>query len=62
VPDGSYDAYRLDKGKWVYVDKVFDDKQKDVPFPDPILETRKEKDIMGQKKNIWGLERRNKKQ
>lgn len=62
VPDGSYDAYRLDKGKWRYVDKVFDDKQKDVPFPEPVLETRKEKDIIGKKKGIWGLERRNKKQ
>jgi hypothetical protein len=62
VPDGSYDGYRLEKGKWKYIDKVFDDKQKDVPFPEPILDSRKEKDIMGQKKGIWGLERRNKKQ
>lgn len=50
VPDGSYDGYRLEKGKWKYVDKVFDDKQKDVPFPDPILEERKGNDILGKKK------------
>lgn len=50
VPDGSYDAYKLEKGKWKYIDKVFNDKQKDVPFPDPILESRKGKDIMGKKK------------
>ncbi len=50
VPDGSYDGYKLDKGRWKYVDKVFDDKQKDVPFPEPILDGRKEKDILGKKK------------
>ncbi len=57
VPDGSYDAYKLDKGRWKYVDKVFDDKQKDVPFPEPILEERKEKDIMGKKRRVWGWQR-----
>ncbi len=57
VPDGSYDAYKLDKGRWKYVDKVFDDKQKDVPFPEPILDERKEKDIMGKKKRVWGWQR-----
>lgn len=50
VPDGSYDGYKFEKGYWQYVDKVFDDKQKDVPFPDPILEDRKGKDILGKKK------------
>ncbi|MFN0173065.1 MAG: hypothetical protein ACKVU0_00350 [Saprospiraceae bacterium] len=50
VPDGSYDGYKFEKGRWKYVDKVFDDKQKDVPFPEPILESRKEKDILGKKK------------
>jgi hypothetical protein len=57
VPDGSYDAYKLDKGRWKYVDKVFDDKQKDVPFPEPILEAGKEKDILGKKKRTWGWQR-----
>jgi hypothetical protein len=57
VPDGSYDGYKLEKGRWKYVDKVFDDKQKEVPMPEPILDSRKEKDIMGQKKRPWGLQR-----
>ncbi|MBN8677003.1 MAG: hypothetical protein J0M29_02190 [Chitinophagales bacterium] len=57
VPDGSYDAYKFEKGKWKYIDKVFDDKQKDVPMPEPVLDTRKEKDIVGKKKGIWGRER-----
>lgn len=55
VPDGSYDGYRFEKGRWKYVDKVFDDKQKDVPFPEPILDSRKDNDIMGKKKRkrVW---------
>jgi len=54
VPDGSYDGYKFEKGRWKYVDKVFDDKQKDVPFPEPILDGRKEKDILGKKKKNKG--------
>lgn len=50
VPDGSYNAYKFEKGIWKYIDKVFDDKQDDVPFPDPILDARKGKDILGKKK------------
>lgn len=50
VPDGSYNAYKLEKGVWKYINKVFDDKQDDVPFPDPILDSRKGKDILGKKK------------
>ena len=57
VPDGSYDAYKLEKGRWKYIDKVFDDKQKDVPFPEPVLDDRKEKDILGKKKKVWGWQR-----
>ena len=55
VPDGSYDGYRFEKGRWKYVDKVFDDKQKEVPFPEPILDGRKDNDIMGKKKRkrVW---------
>jgi len=36
------------------VDKVFDDKQKDVPFPEPILDARKDNDILGKKKKKKG--------
>jgi hypothetical protein len=50
VPDGSYDALKLEKGHWKYIDKVFNDSQKDVPFPEPILDGRKDKDISGKAK------------
>jgi hypothetical protein len=50
VPDGSYDALQLEKGRWKYIDKVFNDSQKDVPMPEPILDGRKGKDISGKSK------------
>ncbi|MBL7825751.1 MAG: hypothetical protein JNJ57_03915 [Saprospiraceae bacterium] len=50
VPDGSYDALKLEKGKWKFVEKVFNDSQKEVPFPNPILDDRKGKDISGREK------------
>lgn len=46
VPDGSYDGFKLEKGRWVYVDKVFNDSQDEVPRPVPVLNGRG-KDIMG---------------
>lgn len=57
VPDGSYNAYNLEKGRWKYIDKVFNDKQDEVPFPEPVLDSRKDKDIMGKKKRTWGWQR-----
>ena len=53
VPDGSYDALKLDKGRWKYISKVFNDVMEEAPRPEPVLDERKGKDIMGkeQKKN-----------
>lgn len=46
-PDGSYEAYKLEKdGKWVHVEKVFDQVSEEAPRPSPILDNRK-KDIFG---------------
>ena len=50
VPDGSYDGLRLEKGRWLYVDKVFNDVQEEAPRPVPILEGSRGKDIMGRKR------------
>jgi hypothetical protein len=50
VPDGSYDGFQLERGKWVFVDKVFNDVQEEAPRPMPILDARKGKDIMGREK------------
>ena len=35
VPDGSYEGYRLENGRWVYVEKVFDHVYDTPPLPDP---------------------------
>jgi hypothetical protein len=38
VPDGDYQGFKWDNGKWVQVDKVFDFKLKDgeAPLPEPL--------------------------
>lgn len=54
VPDGSYDGLKLEKGKWVFIDKVFNDSQDKPPTPAPVLESRKGKDIMGRDKGAKG--------
>lgn len=55
VPDGSYDGLKLDKsGRWVWVDKVFNDVMDEVPRPEPILDDRKSKDILGKDKKAKG--------
>lgn len=50
VPDGSYDGLKLDKGRWKWIDKVFNDVMSEAPRPEPILDDRKGKDIMGKEK------------
>jgi hypothetical protein len=50
VPDGSYDGLKLEKGgKWRMISKVFNDVMEEAPRPEPILDTRKDKDIVGRK-------------
>lgn len=38
IPDGDYEGFKWVNGKWLHVDKVFDEKLKDgeFPMPDPI--------------------------
>jgi hypothetical protein len=50
VPDGSYDGLRLEKGRWKFIEKVFNDAQDEAPRPEPVLDNRQEKDIMGRDK------------
>ena len=51
VPDGSYEGYRLENGKWMWVEKVFNQVSEEAPRPEPILDDRKKGDIMGKGKN-----------
>ncbi len=43
VPDGSYEGLKLKKGKWVYVEKIFDHKYElnEYPRPRPVLDNDK---------------------
>ena len=54
VPDGSYDGLKFEKGLWKVIDKVFNDTQEEPPFPAPILDSRKGKDISGKQKKAKG--------
>ena len=50
VTDGSYDGLQLDKGRWKFVDKVFNDVMSEPPRPEPVLDNRNDKDILGRSK------------
>ena len=36
VPDGSYEGFKWENGKWHHVDNVFTTTQKEPPFPNPV--------------------------
>lgn len=48
VPDGSYEAYQLDKGVWKYNTRVLHAIMDEAPRPNPVLDAR-EKNIFGKK-------------
>lgn len=50
VPDGSYEAYKLEKGLWKYQSMVLHAIMDEAPRPSPILDTQ-EKNIFGKKNN-----------
>ncbi|PHN07126.1 hypothetical protein [Flavilitoribacter nigricans] len=47
-PDGSYEGYNLQNGRWLYIEKVFDQMSAEAPRDYPILDQR-EKNIFGKK-------------
>ncbi len=46
VPDGSYEAYKYEKGLWKYIPKLHTEIMDEAPRPQPILDQR-EKNIFG---------------
>lgn len=50
VPDGSYEAYKFEKGVWKYLPTVLHAIMDEAPRPNPILDTRA-KNIVGKKNN-----------
>jgi hypothetical protein len=51
VPDGSYKGFRLEKGLWIYVDRIFDQVSDTPPMPAPILGKGRKVDILGRERN-----------
>ncbi len=45
VPDGSCDGFKYEKGRWIFVDKVFRDTQDKAPVPYPVLDDKR--DLLG---------------
>jgi hypothetical protein len=50
VPDGTYEGYKLQNGYWFWVEKFFTETMDEAPRPEPVLDERKEKDLMGKEK------------
>lgn len=48
VPDGSYEGFKLEKGQWKFIEKVFNDFQEEPPSLERTVE--KDKDIFGKTK------------
>jgi len=48
VPDGSYEGYKLENGKWMYKEKIYDHSygENNAPRPKPIL-NKKKKNLFG---------------
>lgn len=42
VSDGSYQGYKFDGNKWVFIEKVFNDYQEEAPRDKPVLDNRKD--------------------
>jgi hypothetical protein len=50
VPDGSYDGLKWEKGRWQYIEKVFNDVMEEAPTVVPVLDGDKQRDITGRPK------------
>ncbi len=50
VPDGSYDGLKQEKGKWKYIEKVFNDVQAEPPSIEAPTQKDKEVDVFGKPK------------
>jgi len=47
IPDGSYDGFKFEKGRWKFVNKVFNDSQEEAPRPNPVLDEKTRRNILG---------------
>ena len=54
VPDGTYEGYKLENGRWQWVEKYWTEEMDEAPRPEPVLDNRKGKDVFGKEKNKGG--------
>lgn len=50
VPDGTYEGYKLENGKWVWVEKFWNEVMDEAPRPEPVLDARGGQDVFGKEK------------
>jgi len=50
VPDGTYEALKLENGRWVWVPYLENQILDEAPRPEPVLDNRKNKDLLGKEK------------
>lgn len=50
VPDGTYEGYKLENGRWHWVEKFWTQTMDEAPRPEPVLENRAGKDVFGKEK------------
>ncbi|MEK7255248.1 MAG: hypothetical protein AAB316_10920 [Bacteroidota bacterium] len=54
VPDGTYEAYKLENGRWHWIEKIANQTMDEAPRPEPILDQRKDTDVFGKPKKKGG--------
>lgn len=50
VPDGTYEGYKLENGRWQWVEKFWTQVMDEAPRPEPVLDSRKQQDVFGKEK------------
>ena len=54
VPDGTYEGYKLENGRWNWVQTVWNQTMDEAPRPEPVLDSRSGKDVFGKQKKGKG--------
>lgn len=50
VPDGTYEGYKLEDGRWHWVEKFWTETMEEAPRPEPVLDNRSGQDVFGKEK------------
>ncbi|MBK9014692.1 MAG: hypothetical protein IPM82_11775 [Saprospiraceae bacterium] len=48
--NGTYEGYKLENGRWYWVEKFWTETMEEAPRPEPVLDSRGEKDVFGKEK------------